>query len=123
MNKNGNEIYLIEKQIYTTYIYLGTVILSIILLHNNKRVLKNQKPFFEKSIDNNLSILNRSIILVTAAIYLVLNYKHIARGDVSEGELASENLQIEASWLSLIAGVIVLYATIQNSFDYENPEL
>lgn len=123
MNNTEKEIDLINKQIYTTYIYLGTVILSILLLYNNRRVLKKEEPFFRKNMDNNLSILNRSIILVTGAIYLILNYKHIKIGDVGQGELASENLQIEASWLSLIAGIIVLYATIKDASDYENPEL
>ena len=121
MDKNKYEVDLINKQIYTTYIYLGTVIVSIFLLHNNKRVLMGKKALCKKSTDVNLSVLNRSIILVITAIYLILNYKHIARGDVSEGELASENLQIEASWLSLIAAIIVLYATIRDSVDY-NPE-
>ena len=123
MDKNQKEIDLINKQIYTTYVYMGTVILSIVLLYNNKNVLQKKKSFFSKGMDKNLSILNRSIILVTSAIFLVLNYQHIQKGDVSERELASENLQIEASWLTLVASIIVLYATIKDSFDYENPEL
>lgn len=123
MDNTEKEIDLINKQIYTTYIYLGTVILSILLLYNNRRVLKKEEPFFRRNTDNNLSVLNRSVILVTSAIYLLLNYKHISIGDVRQGALASENLQIEASWLTLIAGIIVLYATIQDASDYENPEL
>lgn len=123
MDKNQKEIDLINKQIYTTYVYMGTVILSIVLLYNNRNALQKKKSFFSKGMDKNLSILNRSIILVTSAIFLVLNYQHIQKGDVSEGELASENLQIEASWLTLVASIIVLYATIKDSFDYENPEL
>lgn len=123
MDKNQKEIDLINKQIYTTYVYMGTVILSIVLLYNNRNVLQKKKSFFSKGMDKNLSILNRSIILVTSAIFLVLNYQHIQKEDVSERELASENLQIEASWLTLVASIIVLYATIKDSFDYENPEL
>lgn len=123
MNKNEIEIDLINKQIITTVIYIASLILSIFLLLSDKHNLKNEKPYFFSKNDRNLSIVNRIIVLTISITFLYLNYKHIELCDVNSSELVSENLQLEASCLSVIAAILVLYATIKDSADFENPEL
>lgn len=120
---NDKKIDLTNKQLYATFVYVGAFIISIILLQHSKKRLNNKECLLSDKTCDKLSTFNRILILVLSIIFLYLNYQHMDIYGTNENSLVSENLQIDASWLYVVAAVIVLYATINNSNDYENPEL
>jgi len=48
MNTNNKEIKLLDIQIITTLIYIGSLVLSIYLTYNDKLNLMNKKTIFTK---------------------------------------------------------------------------
>lgn len=120
------EIKLIDKQINVSIISIITIITSIILLYNQKLYLEKRKPLFNVKTSQKISLSNRLITLITLIAFLVYNYQLY---DISkkEGEnLENYVLQIIASILSVIAGIIVLYVVINSEPDdsiseVENP--
>ena len=120
---NDKKIDLTNKQLYTTYVYVFAFIISIILIKHSKKKLENKACILSDNICGKISILNRSLILILSIIFLYLNYEHMEIYGVDDKALVSENLQIDASWLYVIAAIIVLYATVNNSNNTENPEL
>lgn len=120
---NDKKIDLTNKQLYATFVYIGAFIISIILLEHSRKKLKNEECLLSDKTCGSLSTFNRILILILSIIFLYLNYQHMDIYGTDERSLVSENLQIDASWLYVVAAIIVLYATINNSNNYENPEL
>lgn len=126
-NKNSNEeIKLLDIQIIVSIITIITIIISITLIYNQKLDLQNKDTLFSKSKTQKISLINRITLVVTASIFLYINYK---LRDISESEgedTKPYNLQIISSYLTVIASIIVLYVVtstynIENVSDVENP--
>ena len=126
-NKNSNEeIKLLDIQIIVSIITIITIIISITLIYNQKLDLQNKDTLFSKSKTQKISLINRITLVVTASIFLYINYK---LRDISESEgedTKPYNLQIVSSYLTVIASIIVLYVVtstynIENVSDVENP--
>ena len=120
------EIKILNIQLITSLIVIITIILSILLTYNQKLDIKNEKTIFNKKQTHNISYINRLTILITAIIFLIINYK-LYKISKKEGEdLLVYYLQILASILSSIAALIVFYVvSIEPSgndiSDIENP--
>lgn len=120
------EIKYLNIQIIISLIIIITVITSILLTYNQKLELQNKKTLFNKNTTKNISISNRTIILITSIIFLYINYR-LYQISKKEGEnLKTYYLQIIASILSVIASFIVLYVVIKETeinsvSDVENP--
>lgn len=120
------EINYLNLQIFISLIVIITVITSIILTYNEKLELQNKKTLFNKKTTQNISFINRLIILITGIVFLYINYK-LYQISKKEGEdLKIYYLQIIASILTVIAASIVLYVvtkeTNKNTVDdVENP--
>ena len=118
------EIKQINIQIFFSFISFITIIISIILLEDQKNFLEKKEHFLNPSDADNLSKFNRILILTVATIFLIVNYK---LKDLSKNEdQKSYNLQIIASYLVVISSLITLYVvfTSPNSeitSDVENP--
>lgn len=124
--KNKEEIKLLNIQLITSIIVIITVSLSLILTYNQKLNLENKKTIFNKKQTHNVSYINRLIILLTAIVFLIINYK-LYQISKKEGEdLKVYYLQIIASVLTTIASLIVFYVvsiepTGDEISDIENP--
>ena len=126
-NKDSNEeIKLLDIQIIVSVITIITIIISITLIYNQKLDLQNKDTLFSKNKTQKISLINRITLVVTASIFLYINYK-LKEISVSEGEDTKPyNLQIISSYLTVIASIIVLYVVantynIENVSDVENP--
>lgn len=126
-NKDSNEeIKLLDIQIIVSVITIITIIISITLIYNQKLDLQNKDTLFSKSKTQKISLINRITLVVTASIFLYVNYK-LKEISESEGEDTKPyNLQIISSYLTVIASIIVLYVVastynIENVSDVENP--
>ena len=126
MKNRQEEISLLNMQLITSIIVIVTVTLSIILTYNQKLNIENKKTIFTKKQTHNISYINRLVILITAIIFLFINYKLYEISKKEGEDLKVYYLQILASILTTIAAIIVLYVvSIEPSgdeiSDIENP--
>ena len=120
------EINLLNIQLLTSLAVIITVSISLLLTYNQKQDIQNKKTIFTKKQTHNISYLNRLTILITAIIFLIINYKLYLISKKEGEDLKVYYLQILASILSTLAALIVFYVvTIEPSgdeiSDIENP--
>ncbi len=115
MSNNEKQIELVNGQIIGIFLFILTLIVSIIVAYNEKLIRENKSGLFSNKDALNISLINR-IIVVILGIYFV--YDAYERRRVSNSyDDPSSNLQILASWLALIASAIIVYIIVVN---YQN---
>lgn len=124
------EIKLSNIEIITTIVYIGSLILSILLTINDKKKIKNDIPLFDDKLSKKLSIFNRTLVLILTLSFLYVSYENLKIAKEKGINETSNKLQLDASILSTIATIIVLYVVLKSSGeDYsiisgiENPNL
>lgn len=126
MSNEEKEIIAIYAQIIGSAISVIEIIVSILLLYNEKLEIKGEKTLFNAEQTQKISVFNRTFILVTAIIFLIINYA-LYKISKEQGEnLKPYELQIVASYLTIIAAIITLYIVLNPTnegqvADVENP--
>lgn len=124
MNKK-EEINAINIQLFTLIIVLVSTFISIVITYNQKLNLEKKKTIFNSKESFNITLFNRILIVILSFVFLYVNLK-LYNISKKEGEdLKSYKLQIAASILAIISGLIALYvvglSTTENIVDVENP--
>lgn len=124
MNKE-EEINTIDIQLFALIIVLISTGISIAVTYNQKLNLEKKKTIFDSKESFNITLFNRILIVVLSFVFLYVNVK-LYNLSKDEGEdLKSYILQIVASVLAVISGLIALYvvglSTTENIVDVENP--
>ena len=126
MNKKEKESLAITIQIIVSFISIGTVLISIILLYNRQLELNNKKTFLSSDEAQRITTFNRILVVIVLSIFLIINY-YLYYISKEEGEnLKPYKLQITASYLTVAAALIGLYVVLkqpggENIVDIENP--
>lgn len=126
MSNEEKGIIAIYAQIIVSAISVIEIIVSILLLYNEKLEIKGEKTLFNAEQTQKISVFNRTFILVTAIIFLIINYA-LYKISKEQGEnLKPYELQIVASYLTIIAAIITLYIVLNPTnegqvVDVENP--
>lgn len=130
MNTKQKEVNLLNIQMWTTIIYIGSLFISISLTYNDKQNLLNKKGFYNENQSQKLSIGNRWLVLFLTFSYLFINYKNINLAKEKGQKLWPFYLQVFSSELSTLAAIIVLYVVIKTAGEQysivsgiENPTL
>lgn len=130
MNTKQKEVNLLNIQMWTTIIYIGSLFISISLTYNDKQNLLNKKGFYSENQSQKLSIGNRWLVLFLTFSYLFINYKNINLAKEKGQKLWPFYLQVFSSELSTLAAIIVLYVVIKTAGEQysivsgiENPTL
>lgn len=115
----------IDIQLVALIITVFTAIISIIITYNQKLEIEGKPPLFTPKDSLKITLFNRKLILVLSFVFLYVNYS-LFKISKEEGEdLKPYNLQILASILVIVSGIIALYvvnlSTTQNVSDVENP--
>ena len=103
----------IELQILLSIFFIFTTIISIILLYNEDLYIKYKKFILDPKNVYIISSINRIVILIILLLFLYANYVDKNIDIIENKDLKADNLQIIASILSIISGIIVLYVTIE----------
>ena len=124
MNKE-EEINAIDIQLLALIIVLISTGISIAITYNQKLNLEKKKTIFDSKESFNITLFNRILIVILSFVFLYVNVK-LYNLSKDEGEdLKSYILQIVASVLAVISGLIALYvvglSTTENIVDVENP--
>lgn len=115
MNQKNNEIQILEIQITATILYIGSLILSALLTYNDERIAKKENPIFTNKQAANLSIFNRTLVVILTFTFLWATYKSRENAKKNNQKLWPFDLQMYASELSMLATIIVLYVVIQTA--------
>ena len=103
----------IELQILLSIFFIFTTIISIILLYNEDLYIKYKQFILDPKNVYIISSINRIVILIILLLFLYANYVDKNIDILENKDLKADNLQIIASILSIISGIIVLYVTIE----------
>lgn len=126
-NYDLEEANLIKIQIGLSFLFLFTLIISLTLSYNELLKYQKQTPLYDKKTEDSILILNRSIAFIIAIGFLLINIKDKGiKEKYNQGDMKSAQLQIDASAITLIATIIVLYVAIDGTnggIQIENPEI
>ena len=103
----------IELQILLSIFFIFTTIISIILLYNEDLYIKYNQFILDPKNAYIIASINRIVILIILLLFLYANYVDKNIDIIENKDLKADNLQIIASILSIISGIIVLYVTIE----------
>lgn len=119
------ELKAIDIQLVAIVLILISGFISFLITYNQKLNLEKKKTLFNSKQSFNLTLFNRIFALVLSFVFLYVNIK-LYNISKEEGEdLKSYTLQIIASILVIISGIITLYiislSSTENIVDVENP--
>ena len=126
----NKKIQLLNINLIATAIYFICLIISFILIYNEKLERQNKKKIFNDNETTNIFFINRLLIFGLVITYLYVDYFNLNLS--KERNLNTKNLtiQVEADILALIAALLFLYVSWsdlgKNNFNVsgiENPEL
>ncbi len=125
MNDN-DEINAINIQLWTLVVALVSAVISIVITYNQKLDLENKDTPLDSKQLYNLTLFNRILVLVLSFIFLYVNYKlYVIYKNKENEDLKAYILQIVASVLVIVSGIIALYVVglseTENIVDVENP--
>ena len=103
----------IELQILLSIFFIFTTIISIILLYNEDLYIKYKQFILNPKNAYIIASINRIVILIILLLFLYANYVDKNIDIIENKDLKADNLQIIASILSIISGIIVLYVTLE----------
>ena len=117
-----------KAQLILSALTIGTLIISMILTYNEKLIIENKEPILTDDENSGLLVINRIIAVFIAISFLGLNiYDRKTKEHDGILNLKYADLQIDASALTLIASIIVLYVVMNDKSqpitNLENPQL
>ncbi len=115
MDDKKKEVRLLDIQIITTIVFIGSLILSIYITYNDKISIENDQGFLSDDKVNFYSIFNRTLVVVLTLIYLYISYENRKIVAKKKGNVDAASLQVLASEISLVSTIIVLYVVIKTS--------
>lgn len=122
-NYNLDQVKLFYWQILLSLGLIISIFISISLSYNEILKMENKKPLYDTELETKILIFNRSFAALIATGYLLIDVI-----DKKENNSEFSSLQIDASILSLISSLIVLYIAL-NSINnlsettFENPNV
>ena len=121
---------LININLITTILYLISLFISVSLIYNDRKVIRNEQRLYTDKQSKSIFFFNRIFIIILACSYLYVNHETKKLAKIKGKDLKNFNLQIDSSLLSILADIIVLYVAYDNlknlglsQSTFENPEL
>jgi len=119
------EINAVDIQLIALTVTLISTIISIIITYNQKLDLENRKTIFNSKEAFKITKFNRILILILGLVFLYVNTKLYKISKKEKEDLKTFTLQIIASILVVVSGLIALYVVnlseTENLVDVENP--
>lgn len=119
-NKNTEQqIFILDGQLIGCIFYIISILLSIIIILDQRQKTIGKKGFLTSKEVQNLALINKIAILLLIVFFLYLNYEALDLTKKSNQSTKNIELQIIASYLSIIVGAIGLYV-VANNINSEN---
>ena len=125
---DDNEIEITNYQIILSIVSIGTIIVSIILLLNNKYKEEYKQGFLNGNEEYNIALYNRIVLFFIFLAFLIINYQiYIKIKEKNEEDPTPYLLQVYASLLAFVSTIITLYVVLisrkEEAANVENPEI
>ena len=119
MNKNlqNRKNYIIEGQLLTSILTILSIVIGIIIILDQKEKANKKDGFLSDRQSQNLALIAKIIFIFVVIYSLKLNYDSYDLAKETNQNTSSLELQINASYLSLIAALINLYVVLTNYSD------
>lgn len=127
-NKQTEEIKLIDGQIIASLLFGISLILSILLLYNQRKNILEEEPLFDHHQTNQLALMNKLLAIILLGYFLYVSYITYIDNKGTKGE-EDAGLQLLSSTLVFIASLVTLSVILKNYqgtipfVDIENPEV
>lgn len=117
---NDIKLKIINGQLVALFLFIITLFINILLAYNEKLNLENKESLFNNETSLIIAIINR-IVVVLLSFYFIYTTK------IEKEINNTDNIQLMASIIALLASLVGLYNLIrnynelqqnQNSYDY-----
>lgn len=113
-NIQNQQLSIIDGQLLGCILYIVSLVVSIIIILDQRKQALNQESFLTPEESQTIALLNKIFILALILWFLYLNYKAKNLATDTEQDESALELQIIASFISLIPALIGLYVVITN---------
>lgn len=120
-NYNLEESELLKWQLLLTFIFIGTLLVSLTITYNEILKMENKEPLYNEDVELAILRTNRLIALTVSLGFLLINVRDKnLKLLYNQDNLEDADKQIIAGILSVVAAIIVLGTATTGST--ENPE-
>ncbi len=121
----NQQLFIIDGQLVGTILYIISLIISIIVIVNQRKRALNQEEFLTNEESQIITLINKIFIVLLILWFLYLNYKSYQLAKDTNQSTSSLKSQIFASFLSLTVALITLYvvATDFNNTNFQTAEI
>jgi low temperature requirement protein LtrA len=123
MNKQdieNKQLFIIDGQLIGSIIYIVTIIISIIIILNQRKKVLGKDEFLNSKESQTLALISRILIVLIILWLIYTNYKAKDLAKKTNQYTSSLELQIISSIILLIPALIGLYVVIT---DFSNTNL
>lgn len=108
---------ILNGQLITSISSIIGVILGIIIIIDQKEKANGKDGFLTNDESQNIALITKLIFLFVVIYSLSLNYESLDLSKATNQDTSSLELQIKASYLSIIVALVGLYVVITNYND------
>lgn len=110
----NRQLKIIDGQLIGCILYIISIIISIIIILNQRKSALNQEQFLTGSESQTISLANKIFILFLVIFFLYLNYESYNLAKDTNQDTSALELQIVGSILSIAVALIGLYVVATN---------
>ncbi len=110
----NRQLKIIDGQLIGCILYIISIIISIIIILNQRKSALNQEQFLTGSESQTISLANKIFILFLVIFFLYLNYESYSLAKDTNQDTSALELQIVGSILSIAVALIGLYVVATN---------
>lgn len=114
----NKDIQLVNLQMSSNIIFIGTVIVSFLLLYNRKLSLSKKETFLDAKEKYTINLLNQLIVFGLTLIFLYIVYERY-KDNNNPKEKDLDLLNLYSSILIVIGAIISLYVAYNSSSEEE----
>lgn len=108
---------ILDGQLITSISSIIGVILGIVIIIDQKEKANGKDGFLTNDESQNIALITKLIFLFVVIYSLSLNYESLNLSKITNQDTSSLELQIKASYLSIIVALVGLYVVITNYND------
>lgn len=116
----NQQLFIINGQLLGCILYIVSLVVSIIIILNQRKRALGEEGFLTPEESQLFSLLNKILILAIILWFLYLNYRSKKLSTNTNQDTSSLELQIIASFISIVPALIGLYVVIT---DFSNTNL
>lgn len=112
--KINQQLFIIDGQLIGAILYIVSIIVSIIIILDQRRAVLNNERILTNSEAQTLALANKIFIFFLILWFLYLNYKSYEFSQSTNQDTSALRLQIFSSFLAVIGGLIGIYVVYTN---------